>query len=117
MDPMDAAHLLDARARVLADLSARHLADPAAVSVLEDAISERGWWVEQWPAGVEYVAGLVAQDVQDALFTTVGRWPLCQHCPAEAPEHSLFISPDLGGPDPVWICEESGTVVAPLGSL
>jgi len=117
MNPMDAAHLLDARARVLADLSARRLATPEAVSVLEDAISERGWWADQWPAGVQYVAGLVAQDVQDALFADIGRWPLCEHCDQASPEHSLFISPDLGGPDPVWVCEESGTVVAPLGGL
>ena len=114
---MDAAHLLDARARVLADLTARNLAGPVAVSALEDALSERGWWVDQWPAGVQYVAGLVAQDVQDALFADVGRWPVCEHCPAEAPVHSLFISPDLGGPDPVWVCEESGTEIAPLGRL
>ena len=24
---------------------------------------------------------------------------------------------DLGGPDPVWVCEESGDVIAPLGGL
>jgi hypothetical protein len=114
---MDHATLLSARARVLADLEARHLATPAAVSALEDAMSERGWWAEQWPAGIEYVAGLVAQDVQDALFETVGRWPLCLSCGEDAPQHSLFIQPDLGGPDPVWVCEESGDVVAPLGGL
>ena len=117
MGAMDAALLLDARARVLADLEARHLATATAVSVLEEAVSERGWWADQWPEGRVYVAGLVAQDVQDALFETVGRWPLCLHCGASAPEHSLFISPDLGGPDPVWVCEESGDVVAPLGGL
>jgi hypothetical protein len=117
MEPMDAALLLDARARVLADLTARGLATPVAVSALEDAISERGWWADQWPAGVQYVAGLVAQDVQDALFATLGRWPLCQHCHPASPEHSLFISPDLGGPDPVWVCEESGAQIAPLGQL
>ena len=117
MEAMDAAQLLEARARVLADLTARDLATPIAVSALEDAISERGWWADQWPAGAQYVAGLVAQDVQDALFSDVGRWPLCQHCDPEAPEHALFISPDLGGPDPVWVCEESGTVIAPLGAL
>jgi len=117
MDAMDTAQLLDARARVLADLAARQLATPAAVSALEDAVSERGWWADQWPEGAVYVAGLVAQDVQDALFETVGRWPLCLGCGERAPEHSLFISPDLGGPDPVWVCEESGDVVAPLGGL
>jgi hypothetical protein len=114
---MDAATLLDARARVLADLAAREMATAAAVSLLEDAVSERGWWADQWPAGVQYVAGLVAQDVQDALFESVGRWPLCHDCGPAAPEHSLFIQPDLGGPDPVWVCEESGDVIAPLGGL
>ncbi|WP_028660550.1 hypothetical protein [Nocardioides insulae] len=114
---MDTVLLLEARARVLADLDARGLATAPSVSALEEAVSERGWWVDQWPEGVTYVAGLIAQDVQDALFETTGRWPLCRSCPEPAPQHSLFISPDLGGPDPVWICEESGDVVAPLGCL
>jgi hypothetical protein len=114
---MDAATLLDARARVLSDLTARELATATAVSMLEEAVSERGWWADQWPAGVQYVAGLVAQDVQDALFESVGRWPLCRSCDPEAPEHALYIQPDLGGPDPVWVCEESGETIAPLGGL
>ncbi|WP_435746261.1 hypothetical protein [Nocardioides sp. SYSU DS0663] len=113
---MDNALLFDARARVLADLQARGHATAAAVSVLEDACSSRQWWAEQWPQGEEYVAGLVAQDVQDALFETVGRWPLCLGCQGK-PEHALYIQPDLGGPDPVWVCEESGEAIAPLGSL
>ena len=41
--------------------------------------------------------------------------PLCLTC--TGPEHSLYIQPDLGGPDPVWVCELSGDVVAPLGGL
>lgn len=117
MGAMDASTLFDARARVLADLTARGMASPTAVSLLEDAVSERGWWADQWPAGVQYVAGLVAQDVQDGLFEVTGRWPLCRSCGLSAPEHSLYIQPDLGGPDPVWVCEESGDVVAPLGGL
>jgi hypothetical protein len=114
---MDAALLLEARALVLADLQARGRASADAVNALEDAVSERGWWADQWPEGAQYVAGLVAQDVQDALFESGTRWPLCQGCEEDAPEHSLYISPDLGGPDPVWVCEESGDVVAPLGRL
>ena len=106
---------MDARARVLADLHARNHATPAAVSALEDAISAREWWADQWPEGTVYVAGLVAQDVQDALFETVGRWPVCVSC--DGPEHSLYIQPDLGGPEPVWVCEETGLVVAALGHL
>jgi hypothetical protein len=102
---------------VLADLQARQHATAAAVSALEDAVAQRKWWAEQWPEGEAYVAGLVAQDVQDALFETVGRWPVCTDCAADAPVHTLYIQPDLGGPDPVWVCEESGDVIAPLGGL
>lgn len=110
---MDDELLYEARARVLRDLEARHRASPTAVSALEDAVAARAWWISQWPAGRLYIAGLVAQDVQDALASE-GRWPVCLHCEIE---HSLYISPDLGGPDPVWVCEETGTVVAPLGRL
>ena len=82
-------------------------ATPFAVSVLEEAVSNREWWADQWPEGAVFVAGLVAQDVQDALLESVGRWPLCLTC-EEAPPHALYIQPDLGGPDPVWVCEETG---------
>jgi hypothetical protein len=108
--------LLDARARVLADLTARRLATADAVSALDEACASRQWWAEQWPGGAEYVAGLVAQDVQDALFDNAGRWPLCLECDS-GPVHSLYIQPDLGGPDPVWVCEETGEVAAALGFL
>ena len=114
--PVDHTLLFDARARVLADLAARHQATAAAVSALEDACASRQWWAEQWPDGEAYVAGLVAQDVQDVLFETAGRWPMCLGCP-EGPVHSLYIQPDLGGPDPVWVCEETGEVAAALGYL
>lgn len=114
---VDNALLFDARARVLADLQARHHATATAVSALEDACSSRKWWAEQWPEGQLFVAGLVAQDVQDALFESAGRWPMCLSCSEEAPAHSLYIQPDLGGPDPVWVCEESGQAVAELGQL
>ena len=113
---MDDRLLLDARARVLADLTARQLATATAVSALEEACASRQWWAEQWPQGADYVAGLVAQDVQDALFESAGRWPLCLDC-SEGPVHSLYIQPDLGGPDPVWVCEETGHVAAALGFL
>ena len=96
MEGVDHALLFDARARVLADLHARNHATPEAVSVLED--------------------GLVAQDVQDALLETVGRWPVCLSC-GDAPMHALYIQPDLGGPDPMWVCEESGRAIAELGRL
>ena len=86
---MDDTLLLAARALVLADLQARHRATPEAVDALEDACANRGWWAEQWPEGQAYVAGLVAQDVQDALFESVGRWPLCVACDTETPEQSI----------------------------
>ena len=112
---MDDTLLFDARARVLSDLQARHHATAAAVSVLEDAVAQRKWWAEQWPEGTEYIAGLVAQDVQDALFDEARRWPVCADCP-DPVEHSLSIEPELG-PNPHWVCSESGAVVAPLGRL
>jgi hypothetical protein len=107
--------LITARALVLHDLEATDVATAPHVSLLETAVSERRWWLEQWQEGRPYVAGLVAQDVQDALLASAGRWPVCRVC--ETPTHALYIDPDLGGPDPQWVCEESGRVVAPLGAL
>jgi hypothetical protein len=107
--------LFDARARVLEDLTTTGCADPATVSAVEEAVSTRRWWAEQWPEGLRYVAGLIAQDVQDHLLGDRGRWPLCPVC--EGATHALYIHPELGGPDPVWRCEESGLDVAPLGRL
>jgi hypothetical protein len=110
--------LLDARARVLADLSAAGIADADSVSVLEEKLAERRWWADEWPEGAAYLAGQVAQDVQDALLDgSAQRWPLCRLCePDAAPPHELRISPELGA-DPAWLCERSGTVAAPLGRL
>lgn len=111
-----------ARAQVLADLAARALDTPASVTLLEDACSERRWWLEQWAEGAPYIAGLIAQDVQDALADQFGRdqrdglWPVCSRC-EKGPVHALHVDPDLGGPDPQWVCEETGTPVAPLGHL
>ena len=114
-DPTVDPALATARALVLADLTATGAAEPATVSILEDAVAQRRTWVEAWPEGAVFAAGLVAQDVQDALLETRGRWPLCPLC--EDATHAVFISPDLGGPDPTWVCEESSREVAPLGSL
>ncbi|HZX38031.1 MAG TPA: hypothetical protein VFF37_06810 [Streptomyces sp.] len=104
-----------ARALVLADLAARDVADAGVVSMVEEAVTHRRWWVEQWPEGVEYVAGLVAQDVQDALLERYGRWPLCPVCDAGDP-HALDVEPELG-PDPHWVCSKAGVVVARVGGL
>ena len=113
---MDDSSVYVARALVLRDLQATRVADAEVVSLLEEAVTTRRWWVEQWPEGGTYVAGLVAQDIQDALLERVGRWPLCSACDTEEP-HAIYIHPELGGPDPVWVCEESGATVAALGSL
>jgi hypothetical protein len=42
---------------------------------------------------------------------------MCLSCDPEHPEHSLYIEPDIGGPSPTWVCEESGRTVAALGHL
>ena len=89
---------------------------PTAVSALEDAVAARRWWAEQWPEGEMYVAGLVAQDVQDAAIDA-GQPVAALPDLSRRAEHALHIQPDLGGPDPVWVCEESGTAVAELGRL
>jgi len=107
--------LIAARALVLADLQSHDIADAATVSALEESLAQRRWWVEQWPQETDYVAGLVAQDVQDAILDRIGRWPLCRRC-SEPDGHGLYIEPELG-PDPHWVCPRSSTVVAPLGRL
>jgi hypothetical protein len=109
--------LLSARALVLHDLVARGLDSARTVSLVDDVLTVRRWWVEQWPDGAAYVACLVAQDVQEALLESVGRWPLCglPHDENNEP-HELRVTPDLGE-DPHWVCEEHGCVVAPVGAL
>ena len=96
--------LLSARALVLKDLESQHRLDAHTVSVLEECVAQRRWWLSQWASGADFVAGLVAQDVQDLLFDEATRWPVCETC-AEL------------GPDPHWVCSESGAVIAALGHL
>ena len=108
--------LMTARALVLHDLEVTSAANPASVSTLEESVTTRRWWASQWEEGKQYVAGLIAQDVQDALLEESGRWPLCRACD-ELDPHALYIHPELGGPDPAWVCENSGITVAPLGGL
>lgn len=105
-----------ARALVLRDLESTGIADPATVSVLETAVADRNWWLEQWDEGRCFVVGLVAQDVQDCLLESNGRWPLCRACDVLDP-HALYVHPDLGGPDPTWVCEHTGISVAAVGEL
>ena len=108
--------VMRARALVLHDLESTGCADPETVSALESALADRGWWLEQWAEGRDFVVGLVAQDVQDALLQTNGRWPLCRACDLLEP-HALYVHPDLGGPDPIWVCEQAGISVAAIGDL
>lgn len=108
--------LLHARALVLHDLQACGAADAGIVSMVEDVVAGRRWWVDQWPEGAAYVAGQVAQDVQDRLFDERTRWPACPRHAEAAEGHELRISPDLG-PQPHWVCETDGVVVAALGTL
>lgn len=101
---------------MLHDLEATGVAEPEVVSMLESAVADRTWWVQQWAEGRDYVVGLVAQDVQDGLLETRGRWPVCTTCDDPEP-HALYVDPDLGGPDPTWVCERAGVRVAPVGGL
>ena len=86
--------LLTARALVLRDLASQGLLNAHTVSVVEDCVARRGWWLSQWSAGADFIGGLVAQDVQDMLFDETQRWPRCETC-AEPIEHSLAIEPEL----------------------
>ncbi|MCF2529410.1 hypothetical protein [Yinghuangia soli] len=108
--------LHEARARVLHDLTVCGAADATVVSMVEDAVSERRWWVAQWPDGASYAPGLVAQDVQEALEEAGVRWPWCPHHDGTEDAHQLYIEPELGA-DPTWVCEKDAVEVAPLGEL
>ncbi|MFC5910998.1 hypothetical protein [Streptacidiphilus monticola] len=108
--------LHSARSALLHDLTVRDIAEAEIVSLLEDAVAQRRWWVEQWPDGKDYLLGLVAQDMQDALLDGWGRWPLCTACAGDGDPHALSVEPELG-PDPHWVCGKEGVVVAPVGEL
>ena len=110
--------LLQARARVVHDLAACGLDTAACVSVVDAAVSARRWWADEWPDGAQFLTCLVAQDVQEALLDSTGRWPSCRadHTDDDVPAHELRVTPDLGE-DPHWMCEESGVVVARVGDL
>lgn len=104
--------LLRARALVLHDLAARGADTADVVDLVETALGERRWWVRSWPDGLAMVAGQLAQDVQDVMIDTEGRWPAC---PVHRDE-ALQVEPELG-PDPEWVCEHGCGAVAPLGAL
>lgn len=87
------------------------------VTLLDDALAARQWWLEEWPDGRAYVACLIAQDLQEALEEAGNAWPLCVTCPSDqASPHPLRVVPDLGE-DPHWACEEAGGVIARVGEL
>jgi hypothetical protein len=112
--------LLEARARVLHDLAACGLDTGPVVSVVDEVLTARRWWVDQWPDGAPFLTCLVAQDVQEALLDNGDRWPMCRvrhdASDQEPRPHELRVTPDLGD-DPHWVCEEGGVVVAPVGAL
>jgi hypothetical protein len=114
VNPLEQA-LHAARALIMADLAAGDVVAAETVSLVEEAVAHRRWWVQQWPGGVEFLAGLVAQDVQDAVLEQFGRWPLCPVCDADDP-HALEVEPELG-PDPHWVCGKRGVVVSRVGEL
>lgn len=113
-DPLEQS-LHAARALILADLEASDVARADIVSLVEEAVSHRRWWVGEWPEGAAFVDGLVAQDVQDALLERYGRWPVCPVCVGSDP-HALDVEPELGE-EPHWVCAATSTVVARVGSL
>ena len=104
-----------ARAQVLHDLCARGDDDARTVSLLDEVVAGRRWWVEEWPDGAGFLPGLVAQDLQDALHDRGVRWPPCTACETEA-LHSLHVDPPLDT-DPSWVCDEAGISVARVGQL
>lgn len=104
-----------ARACALRDLSARGYDDAARVSLLDELVAARRWWVKEWPEGAAFLPGLIAQDLQDALHDRGIRWPQCTSCATEA-EHCLHVDPPLDT-DPMWVCDEAGALAAPIGAL
>ena len=111
--PFDALDI--ARARVLNDLCARAYDDARTVSLLDEVVAGRRWWVEEWPDGAAFLPGLVAQDLQDALRDRGVRWPECTGCETEA-VHCLHVDPPLDAA-PSWVCAEAGIIAARVGEL
>ena len=108
--------LLEARALVLHDLGVCGADTALTISLVEDALAGRRWWLDAWPEGAAYIPGLIAQDVQEALLEHVGRWPACPRHRDPDEAHELYVEPALGA-DPHWVCEKDGRAVAPVGGL
>ncbi|UYM06736.1 hypothetical protein [Solicola gregarius] len=104
-----------ARACALRDLCASGHDDARTVSLLDQVVADRRWWVDEWPDGAAFLPGLVAQDLQDALHDRGVRWPQCTACETDA-VHCLQVDPPLDA-DPSWVCDEAGIVVAAIGAL
>ena len=106
--------LLATRALLLHDLAAREVVDVDVLTLVEDVVEGRRWWIEAWDGGADVVAGQLAQDLQERLLDDHGiRWP---ECPLHPGTHELRVEPDLG-PDPAWVCEDAGEELGPLGTL
>lgn len=106
--------LLATRAQLVHDLAAQELVEIDVLTLLEEVVAGRRWWIEAWEGGADVVAGQLAQDLQERLLDEHGiRWPAC---PLHPGEHELRVDPDLG-PDPAWVCEEAVVEVAALGAL
>lgn len=106
-------HLAEAAVAARHDLEATGQWTDASEAALAESLTQRSWWLDQWPEGGEHLPGLVAQDVQEWVHNTVfSDWPLCP----EHRDHALFVEPDLGA-DPFWVCHRSGLPLAEVGDL
>ena len=108
--------MMRARALVLHDLESTGVADPASVSTLEAALAAGSGGCG---------SGSRAATTSWAWSPRTSRTP-CWRATAAGPcagpatslePHALYIHPDLGGPDPTWVCEHAGIEVAPVGGL
>lgn len=108
--------LFEARALVLRDLTACDLATAAVVDIVEDIITERRWWVDEWPEGEAFALGQIAQDVQDRLLDEGVNWPVCPRHGLSSHSHDLHVEPDMG-PHAVWTCALDAMRLAPVGQL
>lgn len=104
-----------ARAAALRDLGAYGFDDARIVSMLDDVVAQRRWWLDQWPEGEAFLPGLIAQDLQDTLLDAGTYWPQCRTCDGDV-VHCLHVDPPLDA-NPSWVCDEGAVIVAAIGTL
>lgn len=104
-----------ARAAAVRDLCACGHDDATTVSLLDEVVAARRWWLDEWPDGEAFLPGLIAQDLQDTLLDAGVRWPQCSHCDDEV-VHSLHVDPPLDA-EACWVCDRAAVVVARVGEL